>query len=296
MRYCVSSEKYPLEYVSSGNLISEDHFIHPRRTLDTFVFILVKDGFLHITQDKSTYDVGENEYIFLFPGLLHYGYKPSDGKLSYDWVHFKISDPDCSMLSRASLTQKIRLLGEGLSPDTSSPQWFLMPEYGQIFPGNRIPLLFAQLLDISRRNRYLATWRCHYALNLLLAELSAEILVTDHLFSDRIPPNMVNIIEWIRSHYYRQLSVAEIAEKFGYHPAYLTSLFKKYTGYPVLTFLNRTRIDVSKNLLTASDSSIRTIADMCGFPDEKYYLKLFKKYEGMTPTQYRKAFAQKKIN
>ena len=53
---------------------------------------------------------------------------------------------------------------------------------------------------------------------------------------------------------------------------------------------------VAKNLLTNRTLSIYRIADMCGFSDEKYFMKLFKRYEGITPTQYRKAFHQKKIN
>lgn len=53
---------------------------------------------------------------------------------------------------------------------------------------------------------------------------------------------------------------------------------------------------MAKNLLTNRTLSIYRIADMCGFSDEKYFMKLFKRYEGITPTQYRKAFHQKKIN
>ena len=42
--------------------------------------------------------------------------------------------------------------------------------------------------------------------------------------------------------------------------------------------------------------SVSAIAHTCGFPDEKYFMRLFKKQEGMTPGQYRQAFRQKSIN
>ena len=44
MLYCISDASFPMSYVSSGNLVSEGGFVHPRRILDTFVFILVQQG------------------------------------------------------------------------------------------------------------------------------------------------------------------------------------------------------------------------------------------------------------
>ena len=107
---------------------------------------------------------------------------------------------------------------------------------------------------------------------------------------------MLTIIEWIRIHYEQPLTVAGIAERFNYHPTYLTGLFKKYTGYPLMTYINRVRITISKNLLTDQAYKVSTVARLCGFPDEKYFMKLFKRYEGMTPSQYRNTFHQKKMN
>lgn len=103
MLYCVSQAEYPVEYLSSGNLISEDGFIHERRNIDSWVFIVVCKGTLHITQNERNYDVHENESIVLFPGLTHYGNKCSEGYLSYYWVHFYITDPDYVIYNRKSL-------------------------------------------------------------------------------------------------------------------------------------------------------------------------------------------------
>ena len=63
MLYCISDAKFPMSYVSSGNLVSEGRFVHPRRILDTFVFILVQQGTLHITQGQKNYSVHSNELL-----------------------------------------------------------------------------------------------------------------------------------------------------------------------------------------------------------------------------------------
>lgn len=173
----------------------------------------------------------------------------------------------------------------------------LLPEYGRLPPEKRTTLLFVQLLDISRRENYRPSWKCHYALSLLLTELTTDYLNSSHLISSSIPIQVLDILEWIRTHYDQPMTVNDIAEKFNYHPTYLTALFKKYTGYPIITYINKTRISVAKNLLSSRRSMpVYQVADICGFSDEKHFMKLFKRFEGMTPTQYRNAFSPKKVN
>lgn len=297
MIYCIADASYPLEYVSCGNLISEDGFVHPKRNIDSFVLILVVEGTLHIAQGNNNYDVKGNEFILLLSNTLHYGYKPSKGFLSYYWVHFYIRDPNYVLYTRGSLLRHETVLKTGADhTSTSHLENFMIPEWGKLAVYKRSHLLFVQLLDIAKRENYSATWRCHYALSLLVFEVMNESFQSGSFLQSDMPVKILDIIEWLRTHYDRPLTVAYIAERFNYHPTYLTALFKKYTGQSLLNYLNQTRISVAKNLLTSRDLSIYFIASTCGFRDEKYFMKLFKKYEGMTPTQYRKAFHQKKIN
>ena len=134
--------------------------------------------------------------------------------------------------------------------------------------------------------------------HLLLAEFTAEFLSETDLSNDKLPGNVKAIIEWIRVHYEQQITVASLAEHFNYHPTYLTALMKKYTGHTVSYYITLYRITAAKNLLTAPPPkySTKSIAYMCGFKDEKYFLRIFKKMEGMTPGQYRNAFNEKKLN
>ena len=90
MLHCICDASKPAEYLTCGNLISENGFMHLSRTLDFFVLILVQEGTLHICQDDRACDVGPGEFFVLFPGITHYGYKPSHGYLSYCWAHFAL--------------------------------------------------------------------------------------------------------------------------------------------------------------------------------------------------------------
>lgn len=299
MLYCISNASYAAEFISCGKLISPDGFLHDRRNIDSYVLIVVCEGTLHIEQNGRKFDVHKNESILLFPFHTHAGYRPSTGKLSYYWVHFYLPDPGRRLCSGHSMLQETAAFTGNLfgTPATTPSNTFLLPEYGKLSQEKRSVLLFVQLLDMAKRDNYQATLRCGYALNLLLLEFTLETFASGNLAKDNYPPQILDIMEWIRTHYDEPITVNDLAAQYHYHPTYLTALFKKYTGYPVSAYINHVRISSAKNILCSTDNlSVQETASMCGFTDEKYFMRLFKKTEGMTPTQYRHAFHEKMIN
>ena len=132
-----------------------------------------------------------------------------------------------------------------------------------------------------------------YTLSLLVLEISQEFHDRHNNREQNIPPSVVKIMDWIRVNYDKPLTVASIAGEFDYHPDYLSTLFRRTTHISLIHFINKTRIDVSKSLIINYDVSVREAAYSCGFSDEKYFMKTFKKLENLTPTQYRKAFSPK---
>lgn len=297
MIYLVSNVKYSIHYLSSGNLTNNFNFVHPDRKLDSHVLIIVRKGTLHITQGNANHDIGPDQFIILFAGQRHFGYKPSEEPLSYYWTHFTIPDPDYKYYSPSSLKRNLEIWNAGPVQTPFTMTNYILPEYGTLPNDNRSSLFFVQLLDTAKRENYAATYRCHYILSALLLELGTEALFIPDLTRHNIPTSMVNIIEWIRLNYNQPLTVQSLSQMFGYNPTYLSGLFKKYTGYPLSNYINRTRIAVSKNLLTNDISlKVRTIGKLCGFQDEKLFMKVFKKTEGITPSQYRDAFSRKHMN
>ena len=313
MLYCVYDPSYPVEYVSCGNLVSKDGFLHARRNIDSFVFILVLQGTLHIAQNEKEYDVGENDAIILFPDRTHYGFAPSDGPLSYYWTHFYITDPNYRIYNQNALLRNTDVLSGVLSNNDASmliPSYepdsgvqggetYILPEYIHLPSHKRAAVLFTQLLDLSRQDRYLRNWRSRYALNLLLAEFQAEcrnVRSFLDLGNDDTPSSVRSVMEWLRTHFDETITVADLAEQFGYNPTYLTALVKKYTGFTITELLSYYRINVAKSILISDyHASLRRIASLCGFSDEKYFMRVFRKVAGMTPRQYREAFTDKKL-
>ena len=83
------------------------------------------------------------------------------------------------------------------------------------------------------------------------------------------------------------MSLEEIAASTYLSKTYLSSLFKKETGYSISEYINIVRIERSKSLLLEENISIIDIANLCGFEDQSYFTKVFKHIVGITPKKYR---------
>ncbi|MBE5997355.1 MAG: helix-turn-helix transcriptional regulator [Lachnospiraceae bacterium] len=84
------------------------------------------------------------------------------------------------------------------------------------------------------------------------------------------------------------LSIHEVSESLGISDPYLSSIFTEYTGESPLTFLNSYRIEIAKQLLAESKMIIKDIGFNTGFNTVQNFNRVFKRYTGMTPGEYRK--------
>ena len=92
---------------------------------------------------------------------------------------------------------------------------------------------------------------------------------------------------YISEHFNAPLTLEEVAAHVHLHPSYFSTLFKSSTGSSFKEYLNMVRIEESKRLLSNTDYSIIDIAVAVGFEDQSYFSKVFKKYTGLTPKQFR---------
>lgn len=72
----------------------------------------------------------------------------------------------------------------------------------------------------------------------------------------------------------------------------LYQLCKARLGKTIVQLLNERRLEAAKELLTTTNQTVQFIADTVGIPDFNYFTKLFRRYEGFTPSEYRKRQTQ----
>lgn len=83
------------------------------------------------------------------------------------------------------------------------------------------------------------------------------------------------------------LSLKHIAALMNVNASYLSATFTKECGETLTEYVNRKRMETASFILSHSDKQIQTVAAECGILDVNYFIKLFKKQYGITPTQYR---------
>lgn len=101
---------------------------------------------------------------------------------------------------------------------------------------------------------------------------------------------VVGIVHYMQKHLAEEISLNILAEKFHLSPQYISQLFKNEIGVNFLTYLTNIRMEQAKKLLLSSAYSIAEISEKSGYRDYRIFTKVFKKTEGVTPSQYRRNF------
>jgi AraC family transcriptional regulator, transcriptional activator for feuABC-ybbA operon len=94
------------------------------------------------------------------------------------------------------------------------------------------------------------------------------------------------IIEYMRQNIDNRLTLADLSELVQLSSAYLSRVFKETTGYSVIGFFNKIKVDKAKELIIEGDKKVKEVAQILGFTDEFYFSRIFKKIEGMSPSEF----------
>lgn len=95
------------------------------------------------------------------------------------------------------------------------------------------------------------------------------------------------ILKYIRTHFYKVITLGDISAMFNINPSYLSQLFKKETGQNLIEYITRVRMEHACMLLKTSSLTVNSIAEQSGYEDNVYFRKVFRKVIGKTPGEYR---------
>lgn len=105
-------------------------------------------------------------------------------------------------------------------------------------------------------------------------------------------PPVQKVILHINTNLSGDLSLKSLSATQNMNASYLSALFKKETGQTVTDYVNQMRVHQAERLLGTTKLQIQTVAQHCGISDVNYFSKIFKKYTGKSPIQYRKDIQQ----
>lgn len=280
----------------------------PRKEED-YELIAMVSGTSIFNIDDEKYTVKEGDIILLPPHQINSNYTTGETACKYYYIHFTIDNlVSCSYNTMAT---ELNTILKQLHP-FKNEFFFRLPLIGQacIFIPEHYQLNNdkSKLWTIFEKALY---ERNHYSIGskgLIDAYLMEMlILIYRTMLSQEGLNNVISekgtthqklelMIKYIHHNYTNRITLDELSEQFELSKQYIIRLFKERYHQTPIQYIQQYRLYMAKKLMHDSDLTISEIAYQVGFSNPFYFSRLFKRYEGVTPSELRKGIYSRSNN
>lgn len=282
--HVTSSIPYSLHHTMIPKSESKALYPHWHHELELFY---VHQGQVRFTIEQETYDVHEGEALFIPSHLLHKASKDTTKGCSFYAVVF----------SSEILTNSL--------PYPNAPNYM----HPSLFSGiQNVVHITTETNDTSILLQYIkqlcflysvADEECSLEVIGLLLCIWQKLYPTifskaeKDLQSQKTVAQLQNSIYYMQKHYTQEITLTDLAKISILSKGYYCTAFKTLYGLTPFEYLNRYRIKKACNDLIHSEMTVIEIMYSCGINNVSYFNRLFKKYMGLSPTQYKKNLMKK---
>jgi AraC-like DNA-binding protein len=216
---------------------------------------------------------------------------PSNVEMKIDFPEASKNNPtQCLALAidQTKIIDTLHFLNERYPKEGNDQFWHL--NYQNYFFYNNVELattinkLIKECMSTSITKDILADLTLQELLIRIIQTQTAQA-INDGIFTD--PKNPITpVIEFIRLNLKENISMKNLSEKASMSSASFYRLFKRELGMSPIEFIIGEKIRCAKQLLKNPTIHINEVCYLSGFEDSNYFIRLFKKYEGITPKQY----------
>lgn len=249
---------YPL---SVGHFLYKPGYWIQRNSFDSFLILSLTKGNMHIVIDGKPLQAQKGDCVLLNCYLPHAYGSPTAWEAS--WIHFD------GVLAQTYYNEITSHAGNILSPRDAGRLQCAMDTLLGLFR-SASPIIEARLSNLITD-----------IMDDFLYGATKEIPVSPHTSV------AADSIAYINEHFHEPLSLEDLASNVNLSLYHFTKIFAKETGCTPHQYLISTRITAAKYLLKTSPASIKDIGFRTGFQSESSFCTTFKKWAGITPTQYR---------
>lgn len=253
---------------------------HFKRTPQEYILYFITYGKMILIEGDITYTLSKGDCILLDPSRTHIG-SHTDSTVGYYYVHFTSDiineiDIDADYIKTQQIADRI---------GSNSSEQLLLPKTTHFTDLNATNVLqiFEKLCYMKEQvyKRSLS----HCLLMELLILYAQNIHIPSPALSSTTENIILQLIDFIQNNTHRRITSKDIEEHFHMNFDYLNRLFKKSTNMTLIHFANYCRITESKKMLKSGLYSVREVAWKMGFPNEFYFSRIYKKFEGVAPSQ-----------
>lgn len=196
------------------------------------------------------------------------------------WIQIREGVKEADSSKAVEALGHIRLFAQKQEPDPMTfkqhcSQWIRVIELEQTKPSDEI--WHSCLLKCSRLEDTMA----------LISDKLNNLLMSASGLRLDVKPKLKKIEQWISDHISEDISLVHISEHLYLNPSYFSRYFKQETGMNFTEYVHRYKMKVACRLLKEEELSIEMIAFKLGYMERTYFSKIFKKYVGVSPRDYR---------
>ena len=253
-----------------GTLQALQPHISRRAKLDSFLFFVVVDGAGELVYEGEKYALQAGDSVFI-DCRKPYAHQPKKEALwTLKWIHFNGSN-------LPNIHKKYEERG-------GKP----------VFASRDV----AGLIRTVDRCYEVASGQSHIRdmeINGILSELLTLIMkqtvreagaVSQREYAKRVQPAAIKA--YIDIHFSQKLTLESLASQFFVDKTYLARIFKVQYGVTLMEYIYAVRMAKAKELLRFTQDTIEQVGEAVGVEDANYFSRVFKKFEGITPSEYRR--------
>lgn len=271
--FTVSFLDYP-EFLYAHSFVSPNYRFSSRRYRFLEIVYVTKGGF-SINLDGTDFYAKKGDCMVILPGTM--ATLVSDTK--YDrHAHLSVG-VQCSLESvpgkKPDLRRHIFSFPVQTKPQITHPEEFAA--------------LFEKLIKAHNENKKnLVSGLFLQLCSIISANEGTAVHASKSAYTRKIR-------DYIENNYQNQITIPLLANYLSITPEYASNVFKRETGETIISYLNRKRIGIAKELLQRRGISIQAVAEQVGIVNVAYFSRLFKKTEGISPSEYRSSLQREYI-
>ena len=265
-----------------------------REKLQSYLCFMVEDGEGELVYEGKKYELRSGDVVFIDCRKAYShstGMNPNAGLWSLRWCHFYGPSMPAIYAKYCERGGLPVIRGADVSVDLACGAD--MGRRDDVSCGADVSQYAAILTDIytlASSSDYIRDMRINGKLNDLLTLLMESSWHREAHTNAPKKMEISRVKSFLDEHYKEKLSLESVASHFFIDKHYLARLFKEQYGVTLVTYLQQVRITHAKRMLRFTDKSIEEIGLECGIGELNYFSRVFKKLEGVSPSEFRRVW------
>ena len=285
-----------------GSLTAIRPHTSKREKLQSYLCFMVEDGEGDLVYEGKTYELRSGDVVFIDCRKAYShstGMNLNAGLWSLRWCHFygpsmpaiyaKYCERGGQPVIRGNDMGRRADMGHGadmargadVARRADAPCGADVSQYSTIL---------TDIYTLASSSDYIRDMRINGKLNDLLTLLMESSWHREAHTNAPKKMDISSVKSFLDEHYKEKLSLESVASHFFIDKHYLSRLFKEQYGVTLVTYLQQVRITHAKRMLRFTDKSIEEIGLECGIGELNYFSRVFKKLEGVSPSEFRRVW------